>query len=205
MDIYLILKEHGEELIKEDLDFFELELSKGVYNKEYIDKCMELIRDLKVWKTNKTQTVKDEIDGDHTKKNINPTELTYEERQALIKKKVENCRSSDNYDEKFIKLIYEYKIDEKIVDDNFVFFKQIELYELLRHVKFSESFLDKHFKFLESNTVAEYQLYSEEFFMKHYSKMNYSIVLKKSNNPWKDKSKRSSKLNVFLKLKGVSI
>ena len=205
MDIYQTLKEHGEELIKEDLDFFEIELATGNYSKEYVDKCRSLITELKIWKKSKTQIIKDEKGDGYSKieKKADPAELTEEEREILLKKKIDNCRLSSNYLERFTKLIYEFKIDEQFVDNNFVFFKPFELNELLKHIKFSEQFLDKYFKLLDEDVLAEYQLFSEEFFMKHFSKMDYKIVLKKSKNPWINN--RSSKLNVFLKLKGVSI
>ncbi len=206
MDILETLKLHGEELIKEDFDFFEIELATGQYSKEYITECHEIMEELRKWKMSKPNTIIDGVGDGYTKieKRIDPMELPEEEREKQLKKKINNCRSQDGR-EKFISLIFEYKINEKFVDENFAFFKHFELSELLKYVEFSESFLEKYFNLLDSNAIAEFQLYSEEFFMKHYSKMDYSIVLKKSKNPWKDKNKRSSKLNIFLKLKGVSI
>ena len=164
------------------------------------------MEELRKWKMRKPNTIIDSTGDGYTKieKRIDPMELPEEEREKQLKKKITNCRSQ-NGREKFISLIFEYKINEKFVDENFAFFKRFELFELLKFVEFSESFLEKYFNLLDSAALAEFQLYSEEFFMKHYSKMDYSIVLKKSKNPWIDKNKRSSKLNIFLKLKGVSI
>lgn len=205
MDIYITLKEHGEELIKEDLDFFEVELATGGYDKDYIEKCKQLINDLKKWKKTNTKKDKPTIDDGYAKieKKKDFSELASEEKELLIKKKINSCRLSSSYKDKFVNLISEFKIDEAFVDNNFVFFNQLELNELLKNIKFSENFLEKYFKLLDSNIIAEYQLYQEEFFMKHYSKMDYRIVLKKSKNLWINN--RSSKLEVFLRLKGVSI
>ena len=44
MDIYNMLKENSDIILKEDLEFFEIELATGDYKKEYIKKCLELIK-----------------------------------------------------------------------------------------------------------------------------------------------------------------
>ena len=206
MDILKELKEHSEELLKEDLDFFEIELATGNYDKDYIKECRELIRTISLLKEDSPKEVTVPSDDGYTrieKKAID--ELSKEELDNLIKKKIDIARTSIDYQERFLYAINKYNVDEEYIDNNFAFFKSFELNILIKHLKFSESFLEKYFKLLDLDVLAEYQLYSEEFFMMHYSKLNYKVVLKKSKNLWTDKKNRSSKLSIFLKLKGVSI
>ena len=41
--------------------------------------------------------------------------------------------------------------------------------------------------------------------MKHFNDLNYNTVLQKGVNEWRKKANRSNKLDVFLRLKGVTI
>ena len=68
-----------------------------------------------------------------------------------------------------------------------------------------EPFLEKYFGALDHDKIARYQLFSEAFFMKHYSQMDATIVLQHGKNEWRKKENRSKQLDVFLRLKGVKI
>ena len=96
-------------------------------------------------------------------------------------------------------------LDEKMIEKLFKFFMPWELEELLVAKSFSEEFLEKYFTELDHAKIARYQYFSEEFFIKHYNDLSYSTVLQKGVNEWRKKANRSSKLTVFLKLKGVTI
>lgn len=221
MDIYNILKENSDSIIKEDLDFFEIELATGNYEYEYVNKCLELIkeiRDFKNIKNNKeiifdvndpscesvaiTEIPIEELNKIKKEKMISFNDPDYEE---TIKSMIIKTRSSNTYKNDFIQLIEKYDINELFIDKNYVFFKQIEMDELIKKINFSEDFLEKYFKILNKKLLAEYQLFSEEFYMKHFSQLDYKIVLKKGKNNWITKTNRSSKLTVFLKLKGIVI
>lgn len=221
MDIYKMLKENSDIILKEDLEFFEIELATGDYEKEYIKKCLELIKEIKQFKNIKEQKIeKFDIDDpsegisfveeeptvnlDTIKKGFNAEENAAQ-KEAKIKSLIINARSSSTYQNDFNKIIKDKNVQEEFIDKNYVFFKQIEVDELIKTMNFSEDFLEKYFKLLNHKLVAEYQLFSETFYMKHFSQLDYKIVLKKSKNPWVKKDQRSSKLAVFLKLKGITL
>ena len=94
-------------------------------------------------------------------------------------------------------------LDEGLVDDYFSFFDEWEMGAILDGRQMSEEFLDKYFDSLDADCIARKQLFSEEFFMKHFNGMNADLVLNKGKNPWRAKGARSSKLDTFLRLKGV--
>ena len=208
MDIYKILKEDSSSVLDVDLDFFEIELATGEYDKEYIEKCRELIYEIKQFRK--------ENNSKEDKKDINPTLKNEDSNASIEGKKSETSeeaiksligmsRVSPSYHDDFDKIVKDYNVSEDFVEKNYLFFKPIEMDELLQLINFSESFLEKHLKILNNKLIAEYQLFSEEFFIKHFDKLDYKIVLKKGKNPWAKKKQRSSKLTVFLKLKGITI
>ena len=218
MDIYKILKDNSDSIIKEDLDFFEIELAVGSYDSDYVNQCLELISEIRKFKKIAPTKLKKYTDSDLNqvfsfveeaptvdliKKGIQ-TE-TEEQKIEKIKREIENARSSDNYHEKFKNVISSKNIDEQFIDKNYLFFKTFEIDELIKVVPFSESFLEKYFKLLNHKLVAEFQFFSESFYIKHFNQLDYKIVLKKGKNEWIAKDKRSSKLSVFLKLKGITI
>ena len=94
-------------------------------------------------------------------------------------------------------------LDEQLVDAHFSFFDDWELGVLLDCIQFSEAFLEKYLAALDCDRVARKQLFSEDFFMRHYTELDAESVLKKGKNPWRGKEDRSGKLDMFLRLKGV--
>ncbi len=94
-------------------------------------------------------------------------------------------------------------IDEAFLDVHLSLFDEWEMGAILDHIKLSEAFLEKYLSALNANKVATTQLFSEEFYMKHYSALDAKLVLLKGKNPWKSKEQRSRKLDTFLRLKGV--
>ena len=221
MDIYKMLTENSDSILKEDLEFFEIELATGDYEREYIKKCLELIKEIKRFRNIKEPKV-DKIDIDDPSSGISYVEeeptvnldnvkkdsILYEneeQRETKIKSLIINARSSNDYNNNFNKIIKDNNIQENFIDKNYVFFKQIEIDELIKIIKFSEDFLEKYFKLLNHKLVAEHQLFSETFYMKHFNELDYKIVLKKGKNPWIKLEQRSSKLTVFLKLKGITL
>ena len=60
-------------------------------------------------------------------------------------------------------------------------------------------------KQLDAEKIARYQLFSEKFFIKHFSQLDAEIVLTKGKNDWRKKENRSAQLDVFLRLKGIKI
>lgn len=95
--------------------------------------------------------------------------------------------------------------DEKFIDENIDLFTPDELDTLLKIRLFSEAFLEKYFMTLDHETLAKSQTFSEEFFIAHYADLDAQTVLRKGINEWRDRAKRSTKLDVFLRIKGVRL
>lgn len=217
MDILNTLKEKGKELYIEELDFFVTELETGNYSDIYIKECLELINSIKNWKKFQNSTVKKEkkTSGNLNDVLLNPSELIEgykdpkKEKLTIedqIKSEIEEIRKKSEYMGLFKQYINNSSVlDEKMIDKLFKFFLPWELEELLVSKTFSEEFLEKYFTELDHAKIARYQFFSEEFFIKHYNDLSYSTVLQKGVNEWRKKANRSSKLTVFLRLKGVTI
>ena len=56
--------------------------------------------------------------------------------------------------------------------------------------------MEKYFSSLNAEKIARYQLFSEKFFIKHFSQFDAEIVLTKGKNEWRKKEKRSAQLDV---------
>ena len=217
MDILNTLKEKGKELYIDELDFFVTELETGNYSDIYIKECLELINSIKNWKKSQNSTPKKEkkTSGNLNDVLLNPSELIEgykdpkKEKLTIedqIKSEIEDIRKKSEYMDLFKKYINNSSVlDEKMIDKLFKFFLPWELEELLVAKTFSEEFLEKYFTELDHAKIARYQFFSEEFFIKHYNDLSYSTVLQKGVNEWRKKVNRSSKLTVFLRLKGVTI
>lgn len=91
----------------------------------------------------------------------------------------------------------------EFLDANFSLLLQPEMDAVIMNFQMGEEFLEKYFGALDHDKIARYQLFSESFFIKHYAQMNPEIVLRHGKNEWRPKEKRSQKLGVFLRLKGI--
>ena len=217
MDILNTLKQKGKELYIEELEYYITELNTGDYSEIYVKECFDLINNIINW--NKSQISQEKKE---TKKPdevfdilIDPSKLIkgYEDpkkknfsNEEKVKFEIEEIRKKSNYNELFLKYINENNfLDENMIDFLFKFFMTWELEEMLVYRKFSENFLEKYFSELDHSKIARYQYFSEEFFIRHFKDLSYSTVLQKGVNEWRKKSERSSKLDLFLRLKGVTI
>ena len=72
-------------------------------------------------------------------------------------------------------------------------------------IMFSEEYLESYFGVLDHKMIAQYQLFSESFYMRHYADLDAETVLSKGVNTWRDKAQRSKQLEVFLRIKGVKL
>ena len=207
MDIYKILTEDSDSVLMEDLNFFEIELATGNYEKEYVDKCLQLINDIRTFRMIKfKQSISNEKPDTNSTTETNPKNQTSVSSNDFIKKQIIQYRSYSNYNAfMLLQLLKDNNVGEAYIDKNFDFFQPYEMNVLLQSIDFSEKFIEKYMNLLDCKIVSKYQLFSEEFFMKHFDKLNYTLVLKQGKNPWKNKNARSTKLNVFLKLKGIKI
>ena len=216
MDILEILKKSGKDLYPEDLDFFETELATGGnYNAAYQAECRALIKQIRNWKKapapiEKTATARGESGGiemDISKvapKEANPVMDMPQDQRLFLD--ITKMRDESSYKTKFKKRIQEADfVDAAFIEKHFAFFKEWELNAILSVKQLGEPFLEKYFGALDHDKIARYQLFSEAFFMKHFSQLDYTIVLQHGKNEWRKKEKRSKQLDVFLRLKGVKI
>ena len=220
MDIISILESRSAELIPEDLDFFETELATGEgYSPEYQAQCRELIQKLRLWmKDGKNCGGKDRdapapkkggTDGltvslsDLAPHDAIPAALSLTPAQ-IIRSDIAAMRDESAYKTKFKTYVLQHKeIDSAFVDEHYAFFRPWELDAIISVRQMTEEFLDKYFDALDHDKLARYQLFSESFFMKHFTRLNATIVLEQGKNEWRKKENRSKQLDVFLRLKGI--
>lgn len=222
MEILEILKNSKDEIYLEDLDFFETELETGDYSKRYIFECKKEIKLLRKWLSGEDEVTQSHCEEVAQSKkqsknslfmgfyNVSPkiTDPVVEKKHMkdIIFSDIKTMRESDSYKSKFKKYIQDtVEIDEMFIDTHYSFFEQWELDTILTIKQLDENFLEKYFEALDKNKISRYQLFSESFFMKHYTQLDNKIVLTKGKNEWRKKENRSKQLDVFLRLKGVKL
>lgn len=216
MDILEILKKSGKDLYPEDLDFFETELATGgQYTAKYQTECRSLINQIRNWQkgdapavatqTPKGKTTGIEVDiSEIAPKEANPAMDMPQDQRLFLD--ISKMRDESSYKTRFKKRIEDADfVDAAFVEKHFSFFKEWELNAILSVKQMGEAFLEKYFGALDHDKIARYQLFSEAFFMKHFTQMDYTIVLQHGKNEWRKKESRSKQLDVFLRLKGVMI
>lgn len=223
MDILRLLKEQGSQLLDEELDALSEELETGDYGDAgYLFQCMRLIGDEKVRRRNEKAASPGsaEASAGNGKKpakkgggvfvptsELSPyskVEIAEKDPVEVVRSDVAVMRRLNTRKSEFKKYIKNQPLfDEKLLDSCFSFFDDWEKGAILDVMKLSEPFLDKYFDSLDATRIAQKQLFSEDFFMRHYGELPVDIVLKKGKNPWRSKDKRSKKLDTFLRLKGV--
>ena len=216
MDILKILTHSGNDLYPEDLDFFETELATGGhYDAAYQSKCRALIAQIRNWQTadaraaapQAPQSITANVEKDLSQiapQQANPAMDMPPDKRLL--RDIAKLREDSSYKSKFKKRIQDADfVDAAFVEKHFSFFMEWELNAILSVKQLGEPFLEKYFGALDHDKIARYQLFSEAFFMKHFSQLDYTIVLQHGKNEWRKKENRSKQLDVFLRLKGVKI
>ena len=216
MDILKILNENADSLLLPDLDYYERKLAVSGYDPDERIRCQERINELRRQlqnasaashvKNRQNSAVKHDVPV-RPKREDQPLQFTDPEK---IRQKVytDLClmRTLENYKSDFKSYIAEMDlINEGFLAQNLSLFQPWEIGAILSVMPLSEEFLDKFIDSLDTEKIARYQQFSEEFFMKHYAKLDPQIVLEKGVNPWRKKENRSKQLDVFLRLKGVKI
>lgn len=221
MDILKILEDSGKDLYLEDLDFFETELATGGhYDAAYQAQCRSKINELRAWlsgdaaEDEKPQDKKKDgktpagivVDiGDLAPKDSNPVAASLTPEQIIFKD-ITAMREVGSYKTNFKKYVTgKAEIDASFVDTHYSFFQPWELDAIISMKQMGEEFLEKYFGAIDHDKIARYQQFSEAFFMKHFSQMDFCIVLEHGKNEWRKKENRSKQLDVFLRLKGVKI
>lgn len=232
MDILAMLTEQSDELLPCDLAMLRDELLCGSYPPEYVKACIDSMDDLMQRFAQQSrrpasarQSPEPSSEAGAAPKvpvyngvfvvpgYLSPCEdgSTQAEGQGLASKKtfaevLAEIRMSENYKEEFKSFISQpAQCCEEFVERNFALFTRWELSAILSCVSFDEAFLERHYDSLDKKALAASQLFSEEFFIKHFSDLDAATVLRKGKNPWRAKEARSSKLDVFLRIKGVRL
>jgi hypothetical protein len=124
----------------------------------------------------------------------------------LFKEDLANLRHLSSYKSEFKKFIASHElVDADFVDKNYGLFEAWEIGAIISVKQMGEPFLEKYFGALDLDKVARYQEFSEQFFVKHFSQLDATIVLTKGKNTWRKKENRSKQLDVFLRLKGIKL
>lgn len=225
MDVLGILETQGGELLDIDLDCLEDELLLDEYDAGYVWRCRTLIDGIRRSREQGEQPVKNSDEAgahgiaqgstvgssvfvpsdalspfnkDKLEQAVSPSEMVARDL-AVIRRSSDEERGFETY------LTGSEIIDEAFVDQHIDLFNEVELKTIVREVTLSETFLEKYFDVLDHKVLSECQRFSEEFFIKHYAELDVTAVLRRSPNEWRRKGRRSSKLDVFLRLKGVRI
>ena len=219
MEILEILKNSGKDLYPEDLDFFETELATGgQYNAAYQAQCRSLIKQLRAWMNgSEPEEDTDSAEKSDTPKGLvvsidklapkeaNPLADSLSPEERLFRDIMQK-RGENSYKSWFKKYMAQQDlVDAAFLEKHFSFFEEWERNAIVSVKQLGEPFLEKYFGALDHDKIARYQLFSEAFFMKHFSQMDYTIVLQHGKNEWRKKENRSKQLDVFLRLKGVKI
>ena len=226
MDILGMLQNDMDELCEEDIEMIQEELDVGDYTYEYKQQCrlhiLKLTHYFEQKKKEKVYQGPQELTSRLFQKeeDVVVVTTTSEEKGEVVeatpkrektkleafREEIQKMRSMSEPEKRFAEYVDGNEfITNEFIDQNMNEFNELERNALLRRRQFSEEFLDKYFDVLDHGTLALNQLYSEEFFMKHYAQLPVKVVLTRSKNPWRQKAKRSKKLDSFLRLKGVKI
>lgn len=215
MDIRELLLKHKNELLDVDLDCLEEELDTGEYDKPYIEGCRELIGSIR---DERRQAIahaskRSRCEGRNDKREGMPLEPSRSCGDASASGVMGGSNaiadivaiSKNSNARELLKAYIENhsELNEPFVEQHIGSLPADAIGVFLELRAFDEAFLDKYFDVLDQAKIARFQTFSEEFFIKHYGDLNETIVLKQGVNPWKKKADRSSKLNTFLRLKGV--
>lgn len=222
MEILELLKTARDQMYLEDLEFFQTELDTGGYTDAYIAECRQQIELVRKWlcgeeNTNVSQTEKSDAPAKRPKASLimdiqgvapeaaNPVAAAMSPEKTILSD-LRSVREHNSYKSQFKKYIQSHaEIDAAFVDSHYSFFLPWELNAIVSVKQLGEAFLEKYFSALDKQKISRYQYFSESFFMKHYSQLDTEIVLTKGKNDWRKKEKRSTQLDVFLRLKGVRL
>lgn len=220
IDIKEILTTQEAELLDIDLDSLQEQLETGDYDYRYVKSCkatLAAIRNKRRRARGQTHPKEPRPDEEGKLPQV-PLEAlsprnaaTRQEASSqnpdedqLIMSAIESARLGSKPSNELKKLAgARPELNERFAKTHINELSSDELSTLLECISFSEEFLEQFFPALDHNAVARHQAFSEEFFIKHFSDLNASIVLKQGRNDWRAKENRSNKLDAFLRLKGV--
>ena len=195
MDIREVLRTDAENLLDEELEMLEDELTTGDYDAFYRKECEQLILDERHSRKVAHQKAKVVSEGaSRSKVNLADAQLPHGLSSSVMVAP-ENL-SPFNKTEEIAKTPFE------IVSSDVAAIRRSDKSKsLFREYLRNQPLIDE--AFLNADRIATTQLFSEEFFMRHFASFKAQLVLQKGKNPWRSKENRSKKLDTFLRLKGV--
>ena len=228
MDIRAVLADSAEKLLDDELSMLAEELTTGGYDAAYRKECRDLIdaerkrrKEARSGVGVAAGSVAQVVPGGPARRLphdveksvlVSPDVLSPYSQVEVPAKSPKETVAADlaviRRSETRAKLFREYLknsaiIDEAFLDSNISLFDAEELAIVVTQMSLSEAFLEKYLAALDLKKVATNQRFSEEFFMRHYADLDAELVLKRGINEWRNKDKRSKKLDMFLRLKGV--
>ncbi len=213
-----ILATQEAELLDIDLDCLEEQLETGDYDYQYAKSCKATIAAIR---HKRQQAVTQQQGKQSPEKKPELPQVPLEDlaphaapsqqrndpmlsQDQRIMNAIENTRLGNGSQKAFERLVRSTpELDEQFAKAHINELSKSELKTLLEHIPFSEGFLEQFLPALDRSAIARCQTFSEEFFIKHFSDLSTSTVLKQGKNSWRKKENRSNKLNAFLRLKGV--
>lgn len=219
-DIKEILITQEAELLDIDLDSLKERLETGDYDRCYVKSCNDVIAAIRRKRQN--AAVRESLSEQELSKESElpqvpledlspyvvasrqkPDDAPLDQGQAVMRA-IEDTRIGNGASHALKRLARATPtLNEDFVEAHINDLSKNELSTLLECIAFSEGFLERYFPTLNHDAIARYQTFSEEFFIRHFSDLNASTVLKLGRNSWRVKENRSSKLDAFLRLKGV--
>lgn len=214
MEVLQILQENLTSLYEEELSFLEVELKTGPYEQAYVKECLELIQQIRAKLIRKEHQEGDDAllalphnavlvpaDLEQAQSGVAPPA---QDGQDELKNAILSLRNKTDYKSRFKALAEKSPaLSESMVEEIIAFLQPAELETLLTVKSFGESFLEKHFDLLDKDKLSKHQQISESFFIRHFEQLDPTLVLKNTKNSFHKKENRSTKLDVFLRLKGI--
>ena len=196
MNIKEILLTQEAELLDIDLDCLEEQLETGDYDYHYAKSCKATIAAIR---QKRRQAVEQQRQSQR-KPSEKPElpQIPLEELSPHSAPSQSAGRSALSKDQQVMSAIEATRVGDG---------SQSAFIKLVRNTpELDERFVKAHINELsksELSTLIERMSFSEEFFIKHFTDLSATTVLKQGKNSWRKKENRSNKLDAFLRLKGV--
>lgn len=217
MDVMEILKQSSTDLLPDELEMLVTELDTGEYAADYISACKTLIQEIRNrshkepepasrTKTTPGSAKRSPDSSSSRPASISAVTLPSIPPEKIVSSDLQRMRTERDYKNTFKKYVKTSSIiNEAFIVSQFSLFKEWELSAMLSCIMFSEDYLENYFGILDHKMIAQYQLFSESFYMRHFADLDAETVLSKGVNPWRDKAQRSNHLDMFLRIKGVKL
>ena len=232
LDIISLLTQRENELLDIDIDMLAEELDTGDYPPACVKEGKDLIEQIRLKRATRfiesdtcgaqqgatptehaTQSqwqgslLANRADSPAALSPYNDIPIYLPDKSKQIENDLQAMRRMKDHHQRFRTYLAERSatINEQFIDEHINIFNEWELGAIVSTMPLSEDFLEKHLSVLDPVKVSQYQTFSEEFFIHHYSQLDAMAALTKGKNPWRAKERMSQQLSMFLRLKGIRI